>query len=759
MLHIVPDYVYLGTLIDGTAQPASEIRRRFLAVQPMKRLLHKRVFRAPQLPFCTRLMLFQSLVISRLMYGAGAWQALNVLTLRSFCTQVIQLYHFLVPSLKPQEGVSRLDFVARSQQLHPLLLLAKYRISLFDRIAQVDMGELFAVLQHQDSQRSWFQLVCQDLRCMLDIMPDEKIAKLVTAGGVFELVNFSFQHPMVMTQFAKRVAKRFRLYSKIWTVFRSFQQGFAQDCRQAGVTWSHVVPVAQPTQGFTCEECAATFDSFKALCSHVAKQHRKLSIAQYYAASNSCRACLKLYDNRTQVLHHLKYLRTNCLVKLISCCQPLTEEELLEAQDLERQAQPRLKNQQRRKRHVWPMVQAAGPQRPWPWERHASFARADSRPELNPLEDYTEWFAQVFTSLHLDIEDVLAVLCDQPYHGQLAGQLTRMFEAHAMDLPRHIAVEHHLILQEAICLWQDSWLHPSFNPCLPVPMHVASISISRVRIPSPNPAVLGPTLAQQREAHTQVLWNEFLIPVQLSSQVQSEHDKVYQFDSVPRVQLCSAPICLYIFSGRRRLGDFQSFFEEHLAAAGAHAQVLLLDLALSPDHDVGREGLVDMILRWIRTGAVCGVLLAPPCETWSQARYRKGGPYDPRPVRSATHPLALPGLCNRELEQVCVSNLLLFVALRILVTAMMYGIPAIMEHPAEPSRKERPSIWRLPWVRAMFSFGSLMRCCINQAAFGGVSLKPTHLAHCHLPHFEVFLQEDSRPYDLRHFGDLSGQRS
>ena len=161
-----------------------------------------------------------------------------------------------------------------------------------------------------------------------------------------------------------------------------------------------------------------------------------------------------------------------------------------------------------------------------------------------------------------------------------------------------------------------------------------------------------------------MLWDEFCVTKQFQLQLDKEHAKRYTFPRVSRVCLTASPICLYIFSGRRRNGDFQSHYEHHLRVAGLIGHVLLIDLALSDDHDVANSTLVNKLLEWIRSGCVVGVLLAPPCETWSEARFRRISDVDPRPLRSAAHPLALPQLTLAELEQVGVSNLLLFVALR-----------------------------------------------------------------------------------------------
>ena len=757
-LHVVPDYIYLGTLIDTTGHPAAEVRRRFLAVQPMKRMLQKGIFKSPKLPTPTRHLIFRSLVISRLMYGSGAWHSFNVLTLRSFCTQLIQLYRFLTPHLVPQAGVTRLDLVAHSAQPHPLLLLASQRMSLFDRLAQVDMSELFAVLQNQPSDSSWYHSVLTDISFLLRTVPDDHIASLLQDSAPFSLAQHSFQVPMVFTKFCKKVCKTFQAYCQLWKTFRHFQQKFDQACSTAGVTWEYAASPLQPTDGFVCEECSATFDSFKALCTHTFKKHRQYSLAQYYTASNQCRACLKTYDQRKQVIHHLKYVKTHCLTKLVCLYAPLSDEEVQEAQQRDALSCPQTKKQQRKQRHVWPVVRAHGPLQPWPWERHLAFIRQDTRDLDFDSSEIHAWLASVFQAAdQSDVPATYDILNTRPYHGRLASMVTSFFDAYVSEqTSEHIATAH-LTLQEAICLWQDCDLGLPPNPCFPVHSQIAQISLHQVRIPSQPQEVPTVPLQVKRDSHVATLWNEFCVAEQLRIQTLKEHSKRYLFPEVPRVVLSFNPICLYIFSGRRREGDFQSFFEQEVYRVRIRARVLLLDLALDDSHDVANEVLVQQILSWIHDGAVCGILLAPPCETWSQARFRRERTCDPRPLRSASSPLALPGLRLPELEQLNVSNLLLFVALRILLAAVLSQVAAILEHPAEPHRPDRPTIWKLPWMRVLLEHTALKRCLLLQAHYGGIAVKPAHMVYCYADHFEAFLAAAKQPFDRSQLQVLSGR--
>ena len=193
------------------------------------------------------------------------------------------------------------------------------------------------------------------------------------------------------------------------------------------------------------------------------------------------------------------------------------------------------------------------------------------------------------------------------------------------------------------------------------------------------------------------------------------------------------PIFLYVFSGRRRPGDYQGHLEAFLHTHHLQGRVLMIDLALSEAHDVGNERLEQLLVNWIRQGFVSGLLIAPPCEMWSEARYLHcDEPGHPRPVRSAMDPFGIPNLQIRELEQVTISSFLLFVTLRLLFAAAVSQVPAILEHPAESKKGSRAAIWKLPWLQFMAQMGYMTKHRIWQAEFGGVSVKPTDLGVFHL---------------------------
>eukprot|EP00438_Fugacium_kawagutii_P002796 Skav225640 [mRNA] locus=scaffold1716:264996:265862:- [translate_table: standard] len=207
------------------------------------------------------------------------------------------------------------------------------------------------------------------------------------------------------------------------------------------------------------------------------------------------------------------------------------------------------------------------------------------------------------------------------------------------------------------------------------------------------------------------------------------------------------------------MGDYQTHVEHYLHSFDLQGDVLLLDLALSPAHDVTNVSLVKKLLQWVREGYIIAALLAPPCETWSQVRFLQDDTPAPRPLRSRSNPLCLEGLSAEELRQLAVANFLLMVAIRVLLACSLSEVPCLCEHPKEPSHSEKPSIWRLPWLVHLQSEGMIRRHVLFQAAYGASSAKPTNFAECHCPSYRRSLKELSQKVCWEHLELLQGRRS
>ena len=318
-------------------------------------------------------------------------------------------------------------------------------------------------------------------------------------------------------------------------------------------------------------------------------------------------------------------------------------------------------------------------------------------------------------------------------------------------------VDQYLTLQEAITWWQQDH---GFLPAVGNAVNATEAlqHLRQVRIPEAAKQPKDVPVQLRRRLLVDELWLTNSVHWQLRRQFHKALGRKLLNPTFTRVRLVQDPIYWYVFSGRRRENDFQTQVERLLGRYSLRGHVLLLDLAISEKHDVGQERLIQTLISWIHGGVVAGVLLAPPCETWSESRFIEPRlPSDPRPLRSHQDPFGIPGCTVKEIIQTTVANLLLCVAIRLLYHAVFQGIPAILEHPKEPRKGERAAIWRLPWIVQLKEAHLLSQRLIWQASYGSPSLKPTHIGLAHLPNAAAILAKHASPVNWQELITLGGR--
>ena len=235
-LDIVADYVYLGQLQDQRGHPACEIRRKFLNVKTSSVMLTRNVFRSKHMPFATKATLFRALVVSKLQYGAGAWQAMNIHTARSWHQQFCALLTRIAPTKHRGPHVSNLDILADCNFSHPMFVITSQRLSLFDRLMQSELLELMALLQNQDPAAGWFALVLQDVRKLADQVPQHPLSQPGVVDNIEAIAQYSCQHPKALTKLGKKVQKLYVKSLELWRQFRTFQAEMHQLWDEFSVT-------------------------------------------------------------------------------------------------------------------------------------------------------------------------------------------------------------------------------------------------------------------------------------------------------------------------------------------------------------------------------------------------------------------------------------------------------------------------------------------------------------------------------------------
>ena len=212
----------------------------------------------------------------------------------------------------------------------------------------------------------------------------------------------------------------------------------------------------------------------------------------------------------------------------------------------------------------------------------------------------------------------------------------------------------------------------------------------------------------------------------------------------PSCRKGSRPVVLALFAGRRRDLDLQHAIETAFAAAGMLVTVLSYDLVYGPERDLLDPANIKFLLEVIAQGLVLAVLLGPPCETWSIARFVElilGRP-GPPPLRSGAEPWGLPGVSDRQRGQIQVGSKLLQTGLELMLAVYSQGGIFLLEHPAPLSKHvdvDAPSIWALPEVIAIEGMVGVARVDMQQGRFGAKSPTPTSWLVGHAPSFSQAL--------------------
>ena len=206
---------------------------------------------------------------------------------------------------------------------------------------------------------------------------------------------------------------------------------------------------------------------------------------------------------------------------------------------------------------------------------------------------------------------------------------------------------------------------------------------------------------------------------------------------------------LYAYAGHRRDGDVVEWTEFFNKQFSANIIMVTVDIVYEAELcDLRTEKSKAFWLDAVKAGYFSALLGAPPCETWSAARFRAlllndGGP---PPLRSLEEPWGLADGVLKHQKQVLVANDLLQVWITMMVAALFSDTPYLMEHPA-PSRyiSDAPSVWKLAELAWIEMLPSVKRHLIYQGLFGAPSAKPTVFFVHKLPQFEQILRSWQDP--------------
>ena len=196
---------------------------------------------------------------------------------------------------------------------------------------------------------------------------------------------------------------------------------------------------------------------------------------------------------------------------------------------------------------------------------------------------------------------------------------------------------------------------------------------------------------------------------------------------------------LVIFSGPQSRPDGLAVF---LARAGLECVMFDNDPVSGGGarQDLLNDSVFKALLARIQSGEFLAIVAAPPCSTFSIARFFKprdgnrGAPV----LRTRAHILGVPGLDASKAAEVKNANSLLFRTVALLAAGHAVGTQFILENPADrgvPADRDlfidesHGPIWRVPEVLGLKRATSASVCTFPMCAFGSPWQKFTTLMH------------------------------
>ena len=449
-----------------------------------------------------------------------------------------------------------------------------------------------------------------------------------------------------------------------------WRQNLQQNLHQLGMRFQEEMAAPKPAN-IVCEHCNKGFLDKKSLSVHLYKVHGRQASVRQYMDSTVCGACLKDYHNIQKLRQHLQYKKGRCLRILQSVWFPFEEDGLRDF----------VPTAEIKSAHRLPAMQCFGPFLP---------PRADWQLErpLKPfphMEEYQE--AQVnmneAQAQHQQEEQPVPPQVQVERDAGLFEQLVQYVKQAALpfspptwDLLDASAfatlTEFAACLQDELVYEMDPQLH------LEVFGWLEKILADHFRLQR------GPAFPQPAESLPRYI-PKTTKKIDTSPEWRQDHQKkvIALATPIPRAPApaTGTKYILYAYAGHRRDGDVVEWTEFFNKQFSANIIMVTVDIVYEAELcDLRTEKSKAFWLDAVKAGYFSALLGAPPCETWSAARFRAlllndGGP---PPLRSLEEPWGLADGVLKHQKQVLVANDLLQVWITMMVAALFSDTPYLI---------------------------------------------------------------------------------
>ena len=291
-LHVVTRYKHLGGICHHAGDQRTELKQRFAIAHNTLSQHRKLIFHNQRLPLATRTELFQMLVLTKFLYGADSWIAMDQTTQDRFHSGVIKLYRPLFRLPADQHCTD--DDVLVQIELPSLSVLLRRRLRYLLTLVQADLPDAWTMLA-KDSY--WCGLLEEDLCWMWDQLKHSSVLKdprLHYPQWLFLM--------QTSPRYWKRLVRRACAHSVLQRQKR--HQVRALHCQALDImrrilpsdpfAWEDAPASPAPTV-YGCMKCQLRCKSKAGEDAHAFKKHQRTSYLRHLCDHPTCPSCLKFF--------------------------------------------------------------------------------------------------------------------------------------------------------------------------------------------------------------------------------------------------------------------------------------------------------------------------------------------------------------------------------------------------------------------------------------------------------------------------------
>ncbi|CAE7375700.1 unnamed protein product [Symbiodinium sp. CCMP2456] len=313
-VRVVPRYRHLGGTLRWSGSLEPELRSRVAQAWQAFRKHKRQVFGSPVVSHREKALLFHSLVVSTLQYGAGSWsQDLPAVvdkvqhTLLAMARQMLRpAYDFTAAC---HLGAQKILAIARLPSASVLLHLERLRhLAILVRVAPADF---WAIVHHGSL---WCPLARDSLSWLAAQTSLNGSARPELADWASVRV-FLLEAPQAWKRLVRR-AQRTALLVELWQAEVQHFHGLLLRALLSAGAVSTDDSLVCSSQCEICAVCGQRFSTLRNWSHHAFKRHGRIKESRYYATGSQCAVCLKQFASTFHLSNHLDN-SVACLASLV----------------------------------------------------------------------------------------------------------------------------------------------------------------------------------------------------------------------------------------------------------------------------------------------------------------------------------------------------------------------------------------------------------------------------------------------------------